>query len=99
MPHLTIEYTANLDAAATANSQQPIASNLFNNLIQQGVEVRIFTARMSLPEKDEQQQMIASWTQRVFGVPLQATCIKDQHCVAIVDDLARHAEHNTGRLR
>lgn len=70
------------------------------DLLAQGYEVRIFTARMSGP-MDEQQQVqeaVQRWTKKHVGTPLKATCKKDYAMIALYDDLAVGVEQNTGKL-
>jgi hypothetical protein len=64
-----------------------------------GVEVRIFTARMSDPSERARQEIaeaVAAYTLEHVGVALKATCIKDYDCVRIYDDIARQVVPNTG---
>ncbi len=63
--------------------------------------VKIFTARAS--EQDPAKLVrtlnaIAAWSQRVFGVSLAVTCIKDYGCIRIYDDRAVGVQENTGEL-
>lgn len=69
--------------------------------LEQGVEVRIFTARVS--GRDEQEiayskASIEKWCMEHLGKALPVTCAKDYACVAIFDDRAVAIEKNTGRI-
>lgn len=70
-------------------------------LIDEGHEVRIFTARMSEYEvyvRDQIEKTIADWTEKHIGHRLFATCVKDYGCKAIFDDIAFHTVPNTGKI-
>lgn len=70
-------------------------------MIEQGQNVRIFTARVSGPagpDRDEIAAAIMNWCIDMFGQPLLVTCIKDYRCIQIWDDRAMAVEHNTGFL-
>lgn len=64
----------------------------------QGVDVRIFTARVhpSNPRHEEDAMNIRAWTEEHIGVGLPVTCSKDFNMVALWDDLAVSVEPNTG---
>ncbi len=64
----------------------------------EGKEVRIFTARVSHGPDVAAHALIAEWTLRIFGVALQATCVKDDYCEAIYDDRAGQVRWNTGEV-
>lgn len=66
--------------------------------LDEGREVKIFTARVSHGPDLEQRRLIAEWTQLLFGRALEATCVKDDACEALYDDRAFRVEHNTGTL-
>ena len=63
--------------------------------LEAGIEVRIFTARASVPE---QIPPIQVWCREHLGRELLVTNIKDFACVRIFDDRAIQVEVNTGRL-
>jgi hypothetical protein len=58
-----------------------------------GREVRIFTARASVPEE---MPSIEEWCRKHLGVVLQITNVKDFGCVEIWDDRAVRVLANTG---
>lgn len=78
-----------------------------------GMEVRIFTARVSgevealrdhtdngtllLVQADSQRAMIESWCLRWFGRRLKVQCWKCSRCIEIWDDRAVRVIANTGR--
>lgn len=72
-----------------------------------GYDVRIFTARVFLPEvptvKDFRDRNMAhaaieTFCEEQFGQRLPITCSKDLHCWRIFDDLAVGVRANTGEL-
>lgn len=71
-------------------------------LLNDGRDVRIFTARVSSPLlydfHDNQLCLIRTWCMEVFGRELPITCIKDYECDYFYDDRARQVEVNTGRV-
>lgn len=75
--------------------------NFVKDLIAQGYEVRIFTARASEPDLTLRIAMeiaIREWCEKHIGQPLGITCVKDYQCVRIYDDRAVQVEPNTGRI-
>lgn len=62
--------------------------------LSQGVEVRIFTARASVPE---QVPPIQAWCLRHIGLVLPVTNVKDFGMVELWDDRAVRVIPNTGR--
>lgn len=65
----------------------------------EGIEVRIFTARMSCEDEPRAdfEAALAVWCVK-HGLPvLKATNAKDFHMIALYDDLAVSVEPNTGR--
>lgn len=73
----------------------------------EGWEVRVFTARCSMPRdtRDDVREWIAfvgalkAWCIEHVGCDLRPTCFKDYHCVEIWDDRAVGVEFNTGAVR
>lgn len=66
-----------------------------------GVEVRIFTARVSTRDEEErlqQEQIVRSWCERHLGQPLQVTAVKAFDIEQFWDDRAIQVEKNTGRV-
>jgi hypothetical protein len=76
-----------------------------------GIEVRVFTARVSIGEgvvskcyksgqcftNRQMKDAISAWCQRHIGERLEVTCIKDMHMIELWDDRAVGVEANTGR--
>lgn len=72
-----------------------------NRWLDEGVEVRIFTARISAPTVSERQRVrdvIGAWTTVHLGRVLPVTCTKDYAMVELYDDRCVAVEQNTGRL-
>ena len=46
----------------------------------------------------EQRKRIGDWTEKVFGVRLRATNMKDFHCICVYDDRGVGLQENTGVL-
>jgi hypothetical protein len=68
------------------------------DLLERGVEVRIFTARVSTAFNDraDAARHIQDWTEKHFGERLKVTCEKDFAMAALYDDRAVAVEYNTG---
>jgi hypothetical protein len=71
-------------------------------LLDAGVEVRIFTARVC-PTQDmdfleDQKNRIAAWSQTHIGRALPATATKDFMMLCLFDDRCWQVEANTGQL-
>jgi hypothetical protein len=65
----------------------------------QGIEVRVFTARMSDPDPEARlaiARAIWDYTLEHVGQGLHATCQKDYACIRIYDDIARQVIPNAG---
>jgi hypothetical protein len=78
----------------------------------EGMDVRIFTARVSLPQDDTKEQTcfktgekftsvmmkhaIAVWCEAAYGQRLRAQCYKDLHTIEIWDDRAIGVVPNLG---
>lgn len=66
-----------------------------------GIEVRIFTARVSDPDRRSaarHKAAIEAWCLEHLGQKLEVTCKKDFSMVRLYDDRAVQVESNTGRL-
>jgi len=76
--------------------------DLAKELIAEGKEVRILTARIGgrcSPEvRDYQVKMIGDWTEEHIGQRLAVTCEKDPGMIALYDDRAIQVVANTGEL-
>lgn len=74
--------------------------------LSQGIEVRIFTARVYAPawnvaraeEADMATTAIQAWCLKHIGQMLPVTCTKDYAMVNLYDDRCQQVEPNTGRL-
>lgn len=75
---------------------EPVPSMAFRvrKWLADGRDVRIFTARASVPE---QVPPVRAWCERHFGVALAVTNVKDFAMVELWDDRAVQVEPNTGR--
>lgn len=63
-----------------------------------GKDVRIFTARVTGPDKDVARKTINDFCQEQFGQKLKITATKDQHMTELWDDRAVEVEKNTGEV-
>ena len=80
---------------------EPIAGmvDFVQRLLSQGVEVRIFTARVAPhPDRDIDKitMIIRDWCDKHLGRRLPVTCSKDPDCAAIYDDIAFRVLRNGG---
>jgi hypothetical protein len=69
-------------------------------LLEMGVDVRIFTARGSINDEDRSiaYPAIERWCLKHIGMVLPITNVKDIKCLLIYDDRAVQVERNTGVL-
>lgn len=67
-------------------------------LLAEGIEVRIFTARVSGDEVGEATRAILDWCEEHIGQRLRVTCEKDFGCITVYDDRCVQVEPNTGRI-
>lgn len=83
----------------------PLMAARVRRWLAEGVEVRIFTARVSGPnvergecfrDVEEARRVIQDWTERHFGVRLAVTCVKDHDLLELWDDRAVGVVPNTG---
>jgi hypothetical protein len=63
-----------------------------------GIEVRIFSARISDDPDNIARDAITDWSIEHIGQPLVVTCEKDYQMVQIWDDRAVSVEPNTGEI-
>lgn len=61
--------------------------------IKNGIEVRIFTARASVPEYIP---YVEDWAEKYIGTRLKVTNVKDFKMIEIWDDRARRVRFNMG---
>lgn len=66
--------------------------------LDEGREVRIFTARVSDEEKEAVIACIQQWCLKHIGTVLPVTNVKDAQMSELYDDRAVQVERNTGRL-
>lgn len=80
------------------NIGEPIAPMVerVKKFIEEGKDVRIFTARASLPNKLEAIQHIDKWCKTHIGQTLPVTCVKKFGLVELWDDRAIQVIPNTG---
>lgn len=79
----------------------PAMVELAKKLLKLGWEVRIFTARMSDPDRREQAKQveaIGAWCEEHIGQRLKVTNVKDFSMVCLYDDRCVQVEKNTGRI-
>lgn len=67
------------------------------NLLEDGHDVRIFTARMSHDPFGGMKSDIEKWCLEHIGKVLPVTAFKDYDMIALYDDRAVSVETNTGR--
>lgn len=72
----------------------PVMADRVRKWLSAGIDVRIFTARASVPEMIPP---IQDWTEKHFGVRLAVTNVKDFSMIELYDDRAVQIEANTGR--
>jgi hypothetical protein len=76
--------------------------------LDQGVQVKIFTARVSLRNEDGELQpmggiaevrgRLQDWTEKYLGKRLDIVCCKCHNVIEIWDDRARQVIRDTGRI-
>lgn len=64
-----------------------------------GRKVKIFTARVAGDSDGIARRAICKWCRQHLGLELPVTCIKDQHCREIWDDIAKKVYKNTGNMQ
>ncbi len=62
----------------------------------QGIEVRIFTARVARPDPEKAARTIQEWLVKHLGYPLTVTNVKDRKMIELWDDRAVQVRVNTG---
>ena len=65
--------------------------DLANKMLDEGKDVRIFTARTPHPA-------IRAWCKKHLGQVLPITNTKDKHMIRLYDDRAFQVERNTGKI-
>lgn len=75
----------------------PLMVERVKRWIANGVEVRIFTARVSGPNAEEQRILIENWCAEHIGQIVPVTHCKDYNMIQLWDDRAIQVEPNTGK--
>ena len=73
----------------------PIMVRRVKIMLKRGMDVRIFTARASIPRA---KQYIEKWCQEHIGEILPITNVKDFEMIVLFDDRCIQVEPNTGKL-
>lgn len=69
------------------------------NWLSEGIEVKIFTARVGKGnDKELATKSIKEWTLKHIGVELSVTCEKDYGMIELWDDRCVSVEKNTGEI-
>jgi hypothetical protein len=79
----------------------PLMVNRVKQWLAEGIDVRIFTARITGHTPEFTQlivKAIEDWCLVHLGKILPITATKDQYMVLLYDDRARQVEHNIGRV-
>jgi hypothetical protein len=75
----------------------PLMVERVKRWLAEGRDVKIMTARVSLPEQaKEAERAIQEWCLLHIGRELPVTCIKDYHLIELWDDRAIQVVPNTG---
>lgn len=80
----------------------PLMVDRLKALLARGIECRIFTARVSDPDRREQAKVveqIEAWCLEHVGQKLKVTNVKDYSMWLLYDDRAIAVEKNTGRIK
>lgn len=75
----------------------PTMVNRVKGWLEEGRDVRIFTARISGPDANAQVHAIRAWSATHLGRELPITNVKDMQMDELWDDRAVQVEKNTGR--
>ena len=67
-------------------------------MLNEGYEVRIMTARVAYDYQGFQEQLIKEWCKEHIGSELAVTCQKDYSMIELWDDRAIRVERNTGEI-
>ncbi len=91
----TLAYHDRSSAYDKIGEPVPIMLALVKKMINNGIRVKIFTARATDPE---QLSIIRKWLKRNRLPELEITNVKDYSMLRLYDDRCIQVEHNTGRL-
>lgn len=101
MGHILVDFDCTLARywgnIHNVDSQAPVASMVkrIHGWLAKGIEVRIFTARASVPELIPP---IQQWCLKNLGIVLEVTNQKDFGTIEIWDDRAVRVKENTGEI-
>ena len=79
----------------------PLMLERVNKWIAEGIEVKIFTARVTSnnPNKQAACSVIKKWCEKHIGVPLDVTAEKDFFMMELWDDRCISVETNSGLIK
>jgi len=79
----------------------PLMLDRVRNWIAQGIEVRIFTARVASTSfgREEARAAVKKWSKEHIGVELEVTSEKDYSMLELWDDRCVPIEFNTGKIK
>jgi hypothetical protein len=86
---------------STIGAPVPLMVERVKQWLASGLEVRIFTARVSDPDRRTRAKVIADiedWCLQHLGQKLPVTNVKDYSMTRLYDDRAVQVEVNTGRI-
>lgn len=75
----------------------PLMVSRVRSWLEDGVTVKIFTARVAFGDRDNCAPAIQDWCREHIGQALEVTCTKDYGLVELWDDRAVQVVPNTGR--
>ncbi len=79
----------------------PLMLERVKKMLAKGKKVKIFTARVSVPDKEIRAKIIDAiekWCMAHLGQRLEVTCCKDYGMVELWDDRCIQVEKNTGQV-
>lgn len=76
----------------------PEIMSKLKSMLQDGQQIKIFTARVSDDPDGVARDAIINWCLKHIGIELPVTCVKDYDMVELWDDRCIAVEHNTGRI-
>jgi hypothetical protein len=101
----TLAHYDKWEGSAKIGDPVPAMARRVEKWLEQGVPVKVFTARVwsdGTPERDAAAALayeaIQLWCLAHLGAVLPVTCIKDLGMIALYDDRAVAVEKNTGRV-
>lgn len=88
-------YTGWVDESHIGDPIQPMVDRV-KHWVENGIEVRIFTARVWNDPTGERRKAIQEWALEHIGYPLEVTNCKDYGMIELWDDRAIQVVPNTG---